>query len=157
LKAATSPATSATPGAAATAARRPRVEVVVTHEHDVAGVIAVASRFCADQGLPRLFGAHVATAASELANNLWMHAARGGQVSVALIESMDRRGVELTAVDEGPGIADLAQALTEGYSSAGGLGLGLPGVRRLMDEFEVHTGAGRGTRVVARKWMPRCS
>jgi serine/threonine-protein kinase RsbT len=131
--------------------------VGVTHEHDVAGVIAVASRFCTDHGLPRLFGAHVATAASELANNLWMHSARGGQVSLAVVESPSGRGVELTAADDGPGIADIGQALTEGYSSAGGLGLGLPGVRRLMDDFEIHTAPGRGTRVVARKWVRRCA
>jgi serine/threonine-protein kinase RsbT len=85
-----------------------------------------------------------------------MHTTLGGQVRLTLLESSRGRGVELTAADQGPGIANIAQALTEGYSSAGGLGLGLPGVRRLMDEFEIVSEPGHGTRVVARKWVLRC-
>jgi serine/threonine-protein kinase RsbT len=127
----------------------------VASEFDVAAVIGVATGFCVDHGFPRLYGAHVATAASELANNLWMHAVGGGQITIARLDSVRGRGVELIATDDGPGIADIALALTEGYSSAGGLGCGLPGVRRLMDEFEIDSGAGRGTRVVARKWSRR--
>ena len=131
----------------------PAVAVDVRGEFDVAGVIAAAMRFCSRHGLGGVFGAHVATAASELANNLWMHALHGGQVRLALIERGAQRGIELQAEDDGPGIADIALALTEGYSTGGGMGCGLPGVRRLMDEFQVESRPGAGTRVVARKWL----
>ncbi len=126
--------------------------VAVKDEFDVAGVIAAVNAFCAEHGLGGVFAAHVATAASELANNLWMHADRGGQVQLTLLRAQGRLGVELRASDEGPGIADIGQALTEGWSSAGGMGCGLPGVQRLMDDFDIDSSPGRGTRVVARKW-----
>jgi serine/threonine-protein kinase RsbT len=125
----------------------------VADEFDVAGVVSMVNRFCADHGLSGVFAAHVATAASELANNLWMYAHRGGQVRVSLLTNPDRLGVELIASDDGPGIANLEQALTDGYSSAGGMGCGLPGVRRLMDEFTIDSSPQRGTCVSARKWQ----
>jgi serine/threonine-protein kinase RsbT len=124
----------------------------VRGEFDVAAVIAGAQRFCASQGGGAVFAAHVATAASELANNLWMYAARGGQVRLARLDREGACGIELVCEDDGPGIADAELALTEGWSSGGSMGCGLPGVRRLMDEFELHSQLGSGTRVVARKW-----
>ncbi len=133
----------------------PRVDLVVGSELDVRQVVSAVARFCSQQGFAPAFAAHVATAASELSNNLWMHADGGGRLAVARLEGATGPGVELTAVDRGPGIADVAQALLEGYSTAGGLGCGLPGVRRLMDDFEIDSAPGRGTRVVARKWQRR--
>jgi serine/threonine-protein kinase RsbT len=130
-----------------------RLSLAVSTESDVAPTVAAVTRFCTRHQLPALFAAFVATAASELANNLWMHAGRGGHIEVSLLAAAGTPGVELVAEDEGPGIADIEQALVEGYSSAGGLGCGLPGVRRLMDEFSITSAPGRGTRVVARKWM----
>jgi serine/threonine-protein kinase RsbT len=118
-------------------------------------VIASVNGFCVEHGLGGVFGAHVATAASELANNLWMHADHGGQVELLLLRTDGQLGVELSASDDGPGIADLELALTEGWSSAGGMGCGLSGVQRLMDQFAIDSGPGRGTRVVARKWLRR--
>jgi serine/threonine-protein kinase RsbT len=138
---------------AAATATLARTDVMVSTEYDVASVIGAVNRLCAGQGLSRVFTAHVATAASELANNLWMYAERGGQVQVALLKSAGRLGVELAATDDGPGIGDIAQALSEGYSSGGGMGCGLPGVQRLMDEFSIDSFPGRGTCVVARKWQ----
>jgi serine/threonine-protein kinase RsbT len=126
----------------------------VSRELDVASVVGAASHFCTRHGLSPLLTAHVATAASELANNLWMHASRGGQISLRLRDDGLRRGVELQAVDDGPGITDVALALTEGYSTGGGLGCGLPGVQRLMDDFQISSQPGTGTRVTACKWMP---
>jgi serine/threonine-protein kinase RsbT len=127
--------------------------IEVRAEHDVANVIAAVSRLCSNHGLPAVFTGHVATAASELANNLWMHSQRGGHLSLALSGEGPGRSVELSADDDGPGIADIPRALSEGYSTGGGLGCGLPGVQRLMDEFSIDSAAGRGTRVVARKWI----
>jgi len=70
-----------------------------------------------------------------------------------MLQVAERRGVELVAQDEGPGIADIPLALSEGYSTGGGLGCGLPGVQRLMDDFEINSTPGLGTRIVARKWQ----
>ncbi|MBG6082875.1 ATP-binding protein [Rubrivivax gelatinosus] len=126
----------------------------VRSEYDVSTVIAGAQRFCAEHGASPVFSAHVATAASELANNLWLYAERGGRLRLTLLQQGAHKGIELVSEDDGPGIADPALAMTEGWSSGGGMGCGLPGVQRLMDEFDLQTGQGRGTRVVARKWWP---
>ena len=136
------------------ALRKPAMVMEVATELDVAAVVTLTLRFCADMGATLVVAAHVATAASELANNLWMHSNRGGHIGLRALQSPRGTGVELMAHDEGPGIADLALALTEGYSTGGGLGCGLPGVRRLMDEFELDSVPGCGTRVLARKWWP---
>lgn len=127
--------------------------ISVCSEYDVAAVIGAVNRLCSGHGLNPVFTAHVATAASELANNLWMYALRGGQIQLALLEQPGRLGVELVATDDGPGIADTAQAMTEGFSTAGGMGCGLPGVQRLMDDFSIDSVPGRGTCVVTRKWQ----
>jgi serine/threonine-protein kinase RsbT len=74
-------------------------------------------------------------------------------MSITVIEERDRRGIEVTAEDQGPGIADIERALADGYSSGGGMGLGLPGARRLMDELTVDSIVGVGTTVVMRKWL----
>jgi len=124
----------------------------VKSEYDVAGAVGGVARFCSTNGANAVLAAHVATAASELANNLWLYAERGGELRLRVLASGARRGIELVAEDDGPGIAEPALAMTEGWSSRGGMGCGLPGVQRLMDEFELCTQPGRGTRVVTRKW-----
>ena len=91
------------------------------------------------------------TAASELARNTLTHGV-GGRVEVETVTGGRRTGVRVLFVDEGPGIANLDLALTDGYSTGTGLGLGLSGARRLVDEFEIETKPGRGTRVMAVKW-----
>ena len=93
----------------------------------------------------------IATAISELARNIVLYAQRGEIVLKAVEGS--RRGVEVIARDDGPGIADLDLALRDGYSTGGGLGLGLPGARRLMDEFVIESEVGKGTIVSMRKWV----
>jgi len=93
---------------------------------------------------------YIATAASELAANLFMHA-NGGLFEVCNL--INRPGIELIATDNGPGIADIEKALQEGYSTAGGLGCGLPGVKRLMDEMDIDSRVGQGTVVKARAWL----
>lgn len=92
---------------------------------------------------------YVATAASELAANMYFHAG-GGLFEAHIIGNY--RGVEIVATDHGPGIDDINQAMYDGFSTTGSLGCGLPGAQRLMDEMEVTTKSGCGTSVVARKW-----
>ena len=93
----------------------------------------------------------IAAAISEIARNILMYAKRG-EVSLVLSNHDDRIGIIVIARDQGPGIADLSRALQDGYSTSGGLGLGLPGARRLMDEFDVQTAPGKGTTVTMKKW-----
>jgi serine/threonine-protein kinase RsbT len=94
----------------------------------------------------------VATAISELARNIVLYAKRG-EVVVTPVEARDNRGLIIKAHDEGDGIADIRQAMQDGYSTSGRLGVGLPGVKRLMDEFEIISEIGKGTTVVVKKWM----
>jgi serine/threonine-protein kinase RsbT len=93
----------------------------------------------------------LATAISEIARNITAYATRG-EVLLDVVQDGGRRGIRVVAVDEGPGIDDLEKALTDGYTTGGGLGLGLPGARRLVDEFDIQTAPGQGTRVTLVKW-----
>ena len=93
----------------------------------------------------------LATAISEIARNITAYAQRG-EVRLDVIHDGGRRGIRVVAVDEGPGIEDVERALTDGYTTGGGLGLGLPGARRLVDEFDIQTAPGEGTRVTLIKW-----
>lgn len=102
-------------------------------------------------GFPSTDLAVIATAISELARNIVRYAAHG-EIILRLLNDNGKRGVEVVAVDDGPGIPDLALAMQDGYSTSGGLGLGLPGTRRLMDEFEIVSDFGKGTTVTARRW-----
>jgi serine/threonine-protein kinase RsbT len=93
----------------------------------------------------------IATAISELARNIVMYAKRG-EIIVRLVRSTERQGITVIARDRGPGIPDVKQTLQDGYSTSRSLGLGLPGVRRLMDEFEIESQVGQGTVVTIKKW-----
>ena len=95
----------------------------------------------------------VTTAASELARNVWVHAGQGIAV-LSKVTDDTRVGVELEFIDHGPGIQHLERVLAGGYSTARSMGLGLSGSKRLVDEFEIDSEPGRGTRVVVTKWAP---
>ena len=94
----------------------------------------------------------VATAISEVARNIVEHARRG-EVVLRMIHQGENRGISIVARDEGPGIDDISLAMQDGYSSGKGLGLGLPGARRLVDEFELESSVGVGTTVRMKKWL----
>jgi len=94
----------------------------------------------------------LATAISEVARNITAYAVRGEVLLELVRDGEGRRGIRVVARDEGPGIADLERALTDGYTTGGGLGLGLPGARRLVDEFKIETAPGVGTTVTLVKW-----
>jgi serine/threonine-protein kinase RsbT len=91
------------------------------------------------------------TAASELARNTLVYGG-GGTVEVTRVENGRRQGIKIVFADQGPGIADLQLALTDGYTTGGGLGLGLSGARRLVDEFDIDTAVGQGTTISVTKW-----
>ena len=94
----------------------------------------------------------IATAISELARNC-LEYAKGGEVLLSLVQKGSRNGIRIVARDTGPGIADLAKAMQDGYTTGKGLGIGLPGVRRLMDEFEIVSEVNKGTMVTVKKWV----
>lgn len=91
------------------------------------------------------------TAASELARNTLEHG-KGGEATLELLADGIRKGVRLTFVDKGPGIADVTQALRDGYTTGNGMGLGLGGAKRLVSEFHIESTVGQGTRVQVTRW-----
>jgi serine/threonine-protein kinase RsbT len=93
----------------------------------------------------------IATAISELARNIVSYA-KSGEIVIRPLNGSPRRGIQVTAHDQGPGILDVQLALRDGFSTSGSLGLGLPGVKRLMDEFHIETQENRGTTVTVKKW-----
>ena len=95
----------------------------------------------------------VAAAISELARNIISYAGEG-EIELNPLRGSNRTGIRIIARDEGPGIRDISQALRDGFSTSGSLGIGLPGVKRLMDEFAIDSLPGRGTIVTVKKWKP---
>jgi serine/threonine-protein kinase RsbT len=93
----------------------------------------------------------LATAISELARNIIRYAKKG-EILIASVQSGDRVGITVVARDNGPGIANIPLAMQDGFSTSGGLGLGLPGVKRLMDEFHLVSDVNKGTTVTIKKW-----
>jgi len=93
----------------------------------------------------------LATAISELARNIIRYA-RYGEILISSVQSGDRVGITVVARDKGPGIANISLAMQDGYSTSGGLGLGLPGVKRMMDEFHLASDENNGTKVTIKKW-----
>ena len=93
----------------------------------------------------------IAAAISEIARNILQYA-KHGEITIRRMQQGEKLGIMIVAEDQGPGIRDVNRALEDGYSTSGGLGLGLPGARRLMDEFEINSVDGHGTRIVMKKW-----
>ncbi len=123
----------------------------IASDQDVVRVRQMVRQAAVAAKLPLVDQTKLVTAASELARNTLVHGG-GGHASVEPIHNGRRAGVRAVFVDEGPGIADLDLAFTDGYTTGGGLGLGLSGSRRLCDEFDIDTAAGQGTRVTVVKW-----
>lgn len=96
--------------------------------------------------------ARITTAISELARNIYLYA-ETGHISIEIIEMDDKKGIKIIAKDKGPGIKDIRLVIQDGYSTSQGLGAGLPGVRRLMDEFDIQTWVDEGTEVSIIKWL----
>ena len=94
----------------------------------------------------------IATAISEVARNI-VEYAQQGEISISPLQIGGRSGILIIARDQGPGIADINQAMQVGYTTGRGLGLGLPGSKRLMDEFEIKSAKGQGTTVTMKKWV----
>ena len=126
--------------------------IVVTEEHHVSVARQEAKAIAALLGFSRTALYEIATSVTELANNLFFHTTDGGTITIRALDADGRIGLKVVSLDGGPGIADVKEALKDGFTTNGGLGCGLSGVSRLMDEFEIETTIGLGTRITARKW-----
>lgn len=96
--------------------------------------------------------ARITTAISELARNIYLYAKRG-QICIEKVVLLNKVGIKVTALDHGPGIRDIRKVMEDGFTTSGGLGAGLPGVKRLMDEFSIDSIIGKGTTINAIKWI----
>jgi serine/threonine-protein kinase RsbT len=126
--------------------------VAIEHEGDIVTARQKGRELAAARGLSLTEQTLIATAISEVARNIVVYARRG-EVVLAAVEDHGRRGVMVVARDEGPGIANPDLAMRDGFSTANSLGMGLPGAKRLMDEFELSSALGKGTTVVMKKWV----
>ena len=126
--------------------------VEVVGEYDVFHARRLAAALAARLGFEPAASQRLATAVSELANNLVFHASDGGTVRILPVALPGHCGIEVVVEDGGPGIPDVAAAMTDGFSTNGGLGGGLPGCRRLMDDFSIESRPDAGTKVVIRLW-----
>ena len=124
----------------------------IRSELDANRVVLEATLYSRKAGMTETTSQMLATAVSELVRNILKYAGQG-EIRLRLIEGIDGFGIEVEAIDNGPGIADCDKAMSDHFSSRGTLGLGLPGVRRLMDEFVLDSAPGKGTRVKVRKWI----
>ena len=126
--------------------------VPIAGERDIVTVRKAVRDMATSMGFGITDVTRIVTAASELARNIVTYAG-SGSLRLSNVSGGGRHGVEMVFEDEGPGIADLPRAFEVGYTTSGGLGLGLPGARRLVDEMEIQSESGHGTRVILKKWM----
>jgi serine/threonine-protein kinase RsbT len=129
------------------------VEVAINSDQDIVLARQKGRAMAIDLSFSSGDATLIATAISELARNIVSYA-RTGKIILRRIQGSSRVGIQIVAADEGPGIPDVRQALRDGFSTSGSLGLGLPGVRRLMDEFSMTSQSGQGTTVAVKKWRP---
>lgn len=126
--------------------------IVIEDNKDIIRVRSGVRDAALEMGFKYIDQVRLVTAASELARNIRLYAGRG-RVEIRSIKQNVRRGLQIKFEDEGPGIADINLAMTDGYTTSRGLGKGLPGSRRLVDQFEIESVPGQGTRVIIRKWL----
>lgn len=125
--------------------------VPIKSDSDVVGVRQRVRSWTIEMKFSLVDQTKIVTAASELARNTLEHG-RGGELEIAAVENGVRRGLRLTFSDSGPGIPDIKQALTDGFTTGHGMGLGLGGSKRLMNEFEIRSRPGGGTTITAIRW-----
>lgn len=125
--------------------------VAINSDQDIVIARQKGRALAMEMGFSPVDATFLATAISELARNIVAYAGKG-EITLLAIREPQRQGISIVASDNGPGIHDIQQALRDGFSTSGSLGLGLPGVRRLMDEFEIKSKPVYGTTVMVKKW-----
>jgi serine/threonine-protein kinase RsbT len=129
-----------------------RSSVDIYTEWDIVAARQLGRNEAKSIGFGTVDQARITTAISELARNIYLYAGKGTS-KIERIYKNNQYGITIIASDEGPGIADLRKVMNDGFSTSGGLGAGMPGVRRLMDEFNVQSEQGVGTTITAVKWL----
>lgn len=124
---------------------------IIRSDLDIVIARTMARDLAKSLGFGAIDQARIATAVSELARNIFLYAGTG-TVTIRAIERTSRKGMEIICEDRGPGIADVNMVMQDGYSTSRGMGMGLPGAKRLMDEFDIRSQEGMGTTIVCRKW-----
>lgn len=126
----------------------------INHEWDIVEARQLGRDIAKNIGFGTVDQARITTAISELARNIYLYAGAGhGKMCFEIIENENRKGICLFAIDQGPGIEDISLVMQDGYTTSGGLGTGLPGVKRLMDEFDLESEVGKGTKIKTIKWV----
>lgn len=125
--------------------------IKIEKESDIVTARQIGRNMSRQLGFGTIMQSRMATSISELARNIYLYAGKG-TITISPIERDGAIGLQITAVDAGPGIADIRKALEDGYTTSGALGAGLPGVRRMMDEFDIQSTLGEGTCVIVTKW-----
>ena len=125
------------------------IDLVEISDHAL--VVYTVRRLTAEMGFDEVRQSLISTAASELSTNIIRYADKG-RITLRTVHEVDREGIEILAQDEGPGIENIEEAMTERFSKGNGLGLGLSSVKRIMDDFDIQSKPGHGTRIVTRKW-----
>lgn len=125
---------------------------VIKNTADITHAIIDIQKYSSETGFDDTTREAIKTVVSELCYNIVKYASKG-ELIVNRVKSGNKKGIEIKAKDQGPGIADIEVALQENFSTGKTLGLGLPGVKRLMDEIEIESELNRGTTVVVRKWL----
>ncbi|MEA1864327.1 MAG: anti-sigma regulatory factor [Euryarchaeota archaeon] len=126
--------------------------IPIKDEYDIVVARSAGKTISSKCGFGLVDQTRISTAISELARNILVYAVTG-TVYIREVDADGKHGIEVVAEDHGPGIANLDLAMTDGHTTGGGLGAGLPGTKRLMDEFEIVTAVGEGTTVTVRKWV----
>lgn len=130
---------------------RSEVRVKIASRADIVAARQRGRALAIQAGFSACDSTLITTAISEMGRNILEYASHG-ELILSLLENGSRSGVKIVASDRGPGIADISQVMQDGYSSHKGLGIGLPGTKRLMDEFEIRSKIGNGTTVTMKKW-----
>ncbi|WP_313891877.1 anti-sigma regulatory factor [Psychrobacillus sp.] len=129
-----------------------RSSVEIIKEQDIVAARKLGRNKAKELGFGTVDQARITTAISELARNIYLYAGKGN-IQIQQITEGDLKGLLIIASDEGEGILDVRKVLDDGYTTSGGLGAGLPGVKRLMDDFKIDTVIGEGTKISATKWL----
>lgn len=129
-----------------------RSSVDIYTEWDIVAARQLGRKEAKQIGFGTVDQARITTAISELARNIYLYAGKG-KIEIERLATGDSIGMLIIASDEGPGIPDVRKVMEDGFSTSGGLGAGMPGVKRLMDEFKVETEPGVGTVITATKWL----
>ncbi|MFD2760136.1 anti-sigma regulatory factor [Lentibacillus juripiscarius] len=125
--------------------------VTIEKEWDIVKARQLGREVAQEAGFGTVDQARIATAISELARNIYLYT-NSGKLCFEIIDNVEQKGISMLSIDDGPGIEDISQVMEDGYSTSGGLGAGLPGVKRLVDQFDIQSEKGKGTEIRAVKW-----